>query len=104
MRDTGARINWQAPRTQDEAYRRHAARSRWNSLRRLRAEDRRQRLLELILEVGGLAWGAQTQLARRLGVDKSTISRDVQQLMARDPPCPTCGVRWPRHWREEEAL
>jgi hypothetical protein len=101
MRDTGARINWQAPRSQDEAYRRHAARSRWNSLRRLRAEDRRQRLLELILEVGGLAWGAQTQLARRLGVHQSTVSRDLKTLLARDPPCPTCGVRWPRRWLEE---
>jgi hypothetical protein len=69
--------------------------------RRLRAEDRRQRLLELILEVGGLAWGAQTQLARRLGVHQSTVSRDLKTLLARDPPCPTCGVRWPRRWLEE---
>lgn len=104
MPDTGARINWQAPRTQDEAYRRHAARARWNSLRRLRAEERRQRLLALILEVGGLAWGAQSVLARRLGVHRSTVSRDVQQLLARDPPCPTCGVRWPRCWLDDEAL
>jgi hypothetical protein len=46
--------------------RRHAARTRWNSLRRFLAAERRRHLLELILEVGGLERGAQAKLAALL--------------------------------------
>ncbi len=101
MRDTGARINWKAPRTWDEVCRRHAARQRWNSLRRFLAEERRRRVLELILELGGLEWGAQSRIAEALGVHRTTISRDLAKIMPLAKACPSCGRWQPRVWLDE---
>jgi hypothetical protein len=91
----GQRVSW------EEVCRRHAARTRWNSLRRFLAEDRRRRLLELVLEVGGLPRGVQRQLAALLQVDPSTISKDLKKLLPLERPCPTCGVLRPRRWLDE---
>ena len=66
----------------DEAYRRAGGRRRHNSLRKLAAELRRGDLAVLMRE-GGLGPGAQSRYARVLGVHRSTISRDLDILIAR---------------------
>ncbi len=89
-------MNWDNPQTWDDICRRHAARSRWNSWRRLLAEERRQRVLELALELGGLQRGAQSRIAEALGVHRSTISKDIKKLMPLAEVCPGCGRLVPR--------
>jgi hypothetical protein len=76
--------------------RRRAACRRWNAVRRVVRETRRQRVLELILELGGLHRGAQTAIARQLGVHRSVISKDLKALMPLVEVCPTCGALRPR--------
>jgi hypothetical protein len=94
-------INWDHPRNWDEVCRRHAARKRWNSVRRFLADQRRQRLLELVLELGGLEWGAQSQIAEALGVHRSTISKDLKRILPLAEVCAGCRVLTPRYWWEE---
>lgn len=80
---------WSAPVSDSEAYKRAGGRRRYNAVRRLRAILRRQQVAEL------LASGySQAEIAERLGVSQSTISRDVLHLRAetrRRGTCPVCG-------------
>jgi hypothetical protein len=95
-------IDWNHPRNWDEVCRRHAARKRWNSLRRFLADQRRQRLLTLVLEIGGLERGAQASIARALGVHRSTISKDLKRILPLAQVCEGCGMLQPRLWLAEE--
>jgi hypothetical protein len=89
-------IDWNHPRSWEEVCRRHAARRRWNAVRRVVAADRRRRVLELALALGGLPRGAQSRIAAALGVHRSTIGKDLRRLLPLATPCPTCGALRPR--------
>jgi hypothetical protein len=89
-------IDWNHPRSWEEVCRRHAARRRWNAVRRVVAADRRRRVLELALALGGLQRGAQSRIAAALGVHPATISRDLAKLLPLYRECPTCGGLRPR--------
>jgi hypothetical protein len=91
-------IDWNHPRSWDEVCRRHAARRRWNAVRRVLRETRRQRVRELVLELGGLQRGVQAAIARMLGVHRSVISKDLKALWPLAEVCPTCGGLTPRAW------
>ena len=74
--------------SQDEVERRASGRRHYNSVRQFRALERQGQVVRL------LAQGMRTrqEIARRLGVHPSTISRDIQALQALSlRPCPTCG-------------
>jgi hypothetical protein len=95
-------INWQARVSDEEMQRRASGRRRWNSLRRFLADQRRRQVLELMRELGGLERGVQTRIAEALGVDRSTISKDLKRILPLAEPCPTCGTLQPRDWWIEE--
>ncbi len=88
--------DWSRNTRWDEVCRRASGRRRYNAVRRLHAELRRHDLIERARELG--TWlterGFQAAQARRLGVHRSTISRDVKLItrhMAQAKPCPLCG-------------
>jgi hypothetical protein len=89
--------------TWDEVCRLAAARRRWNAVRRFLADQRRRQVLELLIELGGLEWGAQAEIARQLHVHRSTISKDLKRLVPLATPCAGCGVLLPREWWREEG-
>ncbi len=60
-------------------FRRAGGRRAFNALRQREAEIRRIRVAMLLLEVGFLR-GSVSEIARRLGVHRSTVCRDVQFL------------------------
>jgi hypothetical protein len=66
------------------------------------ADQRRQRLLALVLEVGGLQRGAQSRIAEALGVHRSTISKDLKRILPLAEVCAGFGMLQPRLWLEEE--
>jgi hypothetical protein len=85
-----SRAGWHAPTDLPTVAKRAGGRRRFNAVRQLRAELRRRELRRLIAELnaaGGcflLTHGAQAGFARRLGVHRSTICRDVRRLLRRD--------------------
>ena len=88
--------DWSRNTRWDEVCRRASGRRRYNAVRRLHAELRRNAIIKRAWELG--TWlrerGFQAALARQFGVNRSTISRDVKQLerdMAPLKPCPLCG-------------
>ncbi len=88
--------DWSRNTRWDEVCRRASGRRRYNAVRRLHAELRRNDLIERARELG--TWlterGFQAAQARRLGVHRSTVCRDVQLItrhMAQAQPCPLCG-------------
>jgi len=89
-------INWSARVSWQEVCARAAARRKYNSLRKFRAAERRQQVLELALELGGLHRGVQSRIAEVLQVHRSVISKDIKQLMPLVTVCPTCGAMRPR--------
>jgi DNA-binding MarR family transcriptional regulator len=72
--------NWSAATDWATVCRRASARRGRNSLRAFRAAQRRVQVVELLIELGGLQRGVQSEIARRLGVHKSVISKDVKRL------------------------
>jgi hypothetical protein len=68
--------------TAEQAYRRAGGRRRLNAVRQLHAELRRVDLVALVKR-DGLGYGAQSRYAGLLGVDRSTISRDLEVLRRR---------------------
>lgn len=87
--------------TWEQVCRRAAGRRHYNSWRRVNAHDRQHRVFEYWrISKGRHGWQAQAAVA--LGVHRSTITRDVEALLAplnRDKPCPMCGHpsrRWQR--------
>jgi DNA-binding MarR family transcriptional regulator len=72
--------NWSAQTDWETVCRRASARRRWNSLRAFRAAQRRMQVVELLIELGGLQRGVQAEIARRLQVHRSVISKDLKRL------------------------
>jgi hypothetical protein len=87
------RSNWSAATDPDTAARR-AGRRRHNKLRKLAAISRSMKVLEL-LDTVSPGRGAKAQIARQLGVHRSTITRDIQRVLnvARGRYCPFCVAR-----------
>lgn len=103
------RAAWGNPTSPDVVARRAAGRRRYNAVRTLLAAERRAEVARLARElmggysriesperaVGGwLGWGLQAEIARRLGVHRSTVSRDLAHSLREVQamrPCPGCG-------------
>ena len=88
--------DWSAQVPDDVAHRRAGGRRRYNAWRQFMAMYRRHKVAELLL--GGMK---QAQVARRLSVHPSTISRDViwlNELANRTRCCPLCGHEIGPHW------
>jgi hypothetical protein len=89
---------WIPATSHDHAARRAAGRARYNRRRQFKAAIRRKKIIEIWEERSdGSGWsifgrGSQTQLAQMLGVNRSTICRDLKVIMARNRfvACPTC--------------
>jgi DNA-binding CsgD family transcriptional regulator len=74
--------------TQDALERRASGRRHYNSVRHFRAQYRQSQVMRLL--ASGIR--RRVDIARRLRVHPSTISRDMQTLLALKPgACPTCG-------------
>jgi hypothetical protein len=82
---------WSDPTSTDEAHRRAAGRRLYNGVRHAQAMVRAGEVIRLLNE-RGMGRGVQAQIARELGVHRSTVSRDVMRALSRDgQPCRTCG-------------
>lgn len=55
-------------------------RSRWNTRRRALADGRRIELIQLLRTTNIGCRGWKSELARQLGVDRSTIGRDIREI------------------------
>ena len=74
--------------SQDEVERRASGRRHYNSLRQFKAVRRRYQVVTLL--ASGVS--SRVDIAVRLGVHPSTISRDITALLYAQPgACPTCG-------------
>jgi hypothetical protein len=85
------RFAWSRWTSPDEVSRRAAGRCRYNALRRVRAQRRRRRVLELLAR-WGYSHGVQARIAAALSVSEATISRDMAIILPLQRPCPTCGT------------
>lgn len=70
-------MNWSAQTDFDVVCKRAAGRRSYNAKRRAEARERYLQVVEAIMPTGGRKRGTQAQLARVLGVHRSTICRDV---------------------------
>lgn len=70
-------MDWSAHIDFDAVCKRAAGRRQYNAKRRAEARARYRLVLEAIMPPDGRKRGSQAQLARTLGVHRSTISRDV---------------------------
>jgi DNA invertase Pin-like site-specific DNA recombinase len=98
-----AASSWSAPTSGSEVHRRAAGRTKYNSVRRFKADLRRVEVQKLFAQYG-FARGARARIARELGVDRSTVSRDIRRLWAPDgETCPTCErMMTHREWKQLE--
>ena len=90
--------SWSAPTSLDEVRRRAGGRAKYNALRQVQALLRRREVLRLLLELGLHPGerGTAATLARRLGVHRSTIGRDLLAILeahAGRRACPVCGAQ-----------
>ena len=72
--------------SQDAIERRASGRRHYNSVRHFRAAARRQQVAELL----AAGTTSRVQIARRLGVHASTVSRDVAARLCGRPFEPAC--------------
>lgn len=79
--------DWSDSVNNAEASFRAGGRRHYNAVRQTLALVRQVQVAEMML-AGGSRWGLQSEIARRLGVDRATISRDVRK--ARDAWLRTC--------------
>jgi predicted DNA-binding transcriptional regulator YafY len=83
---------WSEPTSWEEICRRAAGRRHYNSIRQFRAAYRRMQVARLLNVKGGLTErGHQARVARELGVSRSTICRDVRELLRMSRRCSYCG-------------
>jgi hypothetical protein len=75
-----ANAAWSAPTSPEAMRRRVGGRRRINAIRKARADLRRNALLCLLKQWGGLRWKMGKELAKRLGVSRQTISNDLRRL------------------------
>jgi hypothetical protein len=94
--------NWSAPTPWDVVCRRASARRQLNAVKTFLANERRRQVLELLISLGGLRRGSQVEIAKRLKVHPSVISKDLKRLMPLARPCETCGRLRPRAWWRED--
>ena len=81
---------WSAPVSDHEAHARSAGRNRYNSQRTFDAMMRSAQVIRMLRE-RGCGRGVKAQIARELGVARSTISRDVMRALSpTSQPCRTC--------------
>lgn len=73
---------WSEHRPADEVHRRAGGRRAYNRLRQIRAAERRLRIAHRLIHAGGLHHGLQANIARDLGVHRSTVCRDIAAIMA----------------------
>jgi transposase-like protein len=70
-------MNWGARTDFEIVCKRAAGRRRYNAARRAEARERYLQVVAAIMPPDGHSRGSQAQLARALGVHRSTICRDV---------------------------
>jgi hypothetical protein len=70
-------MSWSAQTDFETVCKRAAGRRRYNADRRAKARERFKIVIDLSLPSEGRKRGSQAQLARALGVHRSTICRDV---------------------------
>src|SRR5258708_1534154 len=83
--------NWSAPTDPESVRRRAGGRRRCTARRRLQALLRRVKVFKMLEDVDYLTRGVKADIARALGVHRSTIGRDVKQIFYRNTCCPMCG-------------
>ena len=74
---------WRSPAPWETVCRRASGRRHYNAWRKLKAAMRRREVERLMAAEGAglFAWGAQAEIARQLGVHRSTVSRDMGQIL-----------------------
>lgn len=83
---------WHRPAPLAIVHRRASGRRAYNSLRQDQASIRRIDICRYLVDNRLLLTnGMQTRLARRFGVSKSTISRDIREIHRLLEPCRRCG-------------
>lgn len=85
---------WSAPTTPEAAARRAGGRRHYNAWRKALAFRRLHLEVASRLFAQGSLFrrGIQAELARELGVSRSTICRDIDHLLCQGWPCPHCGA------------
>jgi DNA invertase Pin-like site-specific DNA recombinase len=102
-------VRWSNPVSNTEAHARAAGRRAYNSTRQFKAMMRTGEVVRLLRE-RGWSRGVQADIARELGVHRSTVTRDVKRaLFADQRPCPTCGKmlndkRWDRLRQDQSGV
>ncbi len=87
---SSSQSTWSEPTSADEAHRLAAGRRHYNAVRQAQGIDRAVKVVQLLKE-HGFARGVQAQIARELGVHRSTITRDVRKILSPgERPCPIC--------------
>lgn len=88
---------WSSPTSPEQAYRRAGGRRHYNAKRSEAAFRRRMEVFSALYGSGRtgsrvLRHGDRAELARTLGVSRSTVCRDVKEVWRwmRITPCPTC--------------
>src|SRR5687768_223362 len=74
---------WNQHTSFDAVCRRAGGRRHYNAVRRLKRDQRLNRVVELIGTYGLVKHGARARIARESGVHKSTITRDLQAILAK---------------------
>jgi hypothetical protein len=72
---------WPAYTNFEVVRRRSGGRNRYHALRRFWREERRCAVMRLLGRYGWDSYGVLSRIARKLGVHRSTITRDVQALL-----------------------
>jgi DNA-binding CsgD family transcriptional regulator len=82
------RTAWRRPAAWETVCRRASGRRRYNARRKLNAAMRRHEVERLLVAEGlGLfTWGTQAEIARCLGVHRSTVSRDMRRFLGELSP------------------
>lgn len=78
------RNKWISTNPCPDAYKLASGRRKYNALRTMNATFRRREIIHCVLEgvvTDITAWGCQSELAKLLGVDRSTICRDIKALL-----------------------
>lgn len=95
------KIDWGAPVSPEEAARRAGGRAHYNSMRQFQASERRLKVAKMLR-----AGQRKAGIARVLGVNAGTITRDVQDMLAwarAMGECPLCGGEMQRQTFGDDA-
>jgi hypothetical protein len=97
-------VEWRQPVDDQAASKRAGGRRHYNRVRQLRAHLRLGRIVRLLvkLKATGTEWGVRSEIARRLGVSRATVCRDMQRITRMDFGGPQYDSEWLvfyRYWR-----